>query len=80
MSKKELMAILATVLTTAAEMQPCPEVSVYMLLGMDINKWEFVKEILGSQKLATFANNSIKLTPSGCEMAAKLNNLINCTA
>jgi hypothetical protein len=77
MKKKELMATIAGVLTTAVELQPCPEVSVYMALGMDMSKWEIVKDFLSMQKLATFAHHSIKLTPSGCAMAVKLDKLIN---
>ena len=77
MDKKELMMMIAGVLTTAAEIQPCPEVSVYMALGMDILKWEEVKGFLSMQKLATFAGHSIKLTPLGLEMDEKLGKLIN---
>jgi hypothetical protein len=73
MSRNELNAILAGVLTTAAECQPCPESMVYLGLGCDMWKWNVVREVLISCKLAMIRDHAITLTKFGREMAAKCN-------
>jgi hypothetical protein len=73
MTRNELNSILAAILTTALECQPCPESMVYIELGSDIAKWETVKEILVAGQLATFENYSIRLTTKGRDLAEKCN-------
>lgn len=71
MTRAELNVALAAVLTTAAEMQHCPETSVYLALGSDMGKWEIVKTVLLQGKLATISCHSISLTQLGRELADK---------
>ena len=74
MDRKELIANVAVVLTTAAETNPAPypESMAYIALGFDIGKWELVKGVLAGAKLATFSGHNIQLTDKGRTMAAKI--------
>ena len=74
MDKKELIAAVAAVLTTALEVgEPCPESSVYLALGGNMEKWEIVRGILLKGGLITIKGYSIGLTPLGKDTAEKIN-------
>ncbi len=65
MDRKALIAALSAILTTALECQPCPESMAYIALGSDMQKWEQVRDVMISAKLATFPGHSITLTEKG---------------
>lgn len=67
--------LIAAVLTTALDIQPCPESSIYLALGCDLGKWATVKDFLQRGGLATFAGYSVKLTDKGRILAEKCNAL-----
>ena len=76
MTRNELNAILASVLTAALECQPCPESMVYLALGSDMSKWQTVREILLAGQLAIIEGHSITLTAKGREIAEKCNAML----
>ena len=76
MTRKELNVFLAAVLTTANDIQPCPESSIYLALGCDIDEWQTVKGLLLSAELATFRGYSVTLTDKGRVLAEKCNALV----
>ena len=73
--KLPLSVMIAAVLTTALELQPCPEAAVYLALGCDLDQWHTVKGILHDGGLATFAGYSVTLTEKGRILAEKCNAL-----
>ena len=64
-----LSVMIAATLTTALNTQPCPESSVYLALGCDIDRWMVVRAFLHDAQLATFAGHSVKLTEKGRVLA-----------
>ena len=76
MTKNELGAAIAAILTTALEVgegEYFPESTAYLALGGDIHKWETVRSVLVGGKLVTLKSNTISLTPLGRDMAQKIN-------
>ena len=71
MTERELTVAIAAVLTTALEVQPCPESMVYLALGSDMEKWETVRGVLTRAGWVTISGHSIGLTPKGMELAEK---------
>lgn len=76
MSKNELLKYIAAIVTTVAETGIAPESSVYMALGMDMSKYQIVRNVMVGAKLITVANYTIRLTDAGKEMADKVNALV----
>ena len=76
MTHNELLTAVAAVLTTAQEIQPCPETMCYLALGSDMGKWETVKSALMHGKLATFEGHSVKLTDEGAALADRCNKVL----
>ena len=73
MTKNQLNAYLAAILTTALETEPdpFPEFTAYLALGCNILKWSTVREMLTSSLMVTISNNSISLTDKGRKLARK---------
>jgi hypothetical protein len=67
MTKNELLAAIAGVLTTALETEPdlFPESMVYLILGSDLRKYEIVRDVLLNAGWITIQFNTIHLTESG---------------
>lgn len=78
MTRNELNTYLAAILTTLAEVDGgCAESTVYIALGMDIHKYNEVREILVvAQLVAIDQCNWMKLTAKGREIADKCNAFI----
>lgn len=76
MSKNELLKYIAAIVTTVAETEIAPESSVYMALGMDMEKYQIVRNVMVGAKLITVSGNAIRLTDAGKEMADKVNALV----
>ena len=73
MTANRLNAILAAVLTTALECQPCPESMIYLALNCHIGDWAMARSILLEAQLITINGNSIALTAKGVDLAKKCN-------
>ena len=74
MTRNELNARLAAVLTTLAELNTdAAESTIYLALGMDIEKYTVIKSIMTAGDLATVRGNRIALTAKGREIAMKCN-------
>lgn len=73
MTKNELFVKLAAVIATIDEVEEAPEVSMYLALGMDLDLWYMIKNILIVAGLAKANNNhTMSITPAGHEMALKI--------
>lgn len=64
---------LCAILTTLDEVDFAPESSIYLAMGMDMSKWEFIKGFLCQYGLATSENFAMRITESGRALAAKIN-------
>ena len=73
MTRDELNKNLCAIITTLDEVPFAPESSLYMAMGMDMYKWETVKQVLVAGNLATFHGFAAYITPIGHAMAAKIN-------
>ena len=73
MTRDELNKNLCAIITTLDEVPFAPESSLYMAMGMDMSKWETVKQVLVAGNLATFHGFAAYITPIGHAMAAKIN-------
>ena len=73
MTRDELNKYLCAIITTLDEVPFAPESSLYMAMGMDMSKWETVKQVLVAGNLATFHGFAAYITPAGHAMAAKIN-------
>lgn len=79
MSRNELNGYLAAILTTLAEVdiaysiKGASESSLYIALGMDMERWEIVKGVLVGAQLVTIKSHYVQLTAKGQDMASKCN-------
>ena len=49
-----------------------PESAAYMVMGMDMSKWETIKSVLLRSKLMTSVAHGMTLTNTGRDMAEKI--------
>ena len=74
MSRNELIAYVAAILTTLRDLATdCAESTLYLTVGMDIVKWELLKGVLTGSGLVTISGYRVSLTPKGIETADKCN-------
>ena len=74
MSRNDVNAALCAILTTLREVgEPAPESSIYMALGMDIDKYHALRTIMLNCKLVSLSSHALSLTPEGVAMADKIN-------
>lgn len=74
MSRDELNRKLCAIIPTLDEIDFMPEVSLYLALGSDMEKFMEVKAVLITANLAIpNGDNSLSITPTGRLMAAKIN-------
>lgn len=72
MSKRELTVYVASILTTLADLDTdAAESTVYMAMGMDLAKYELVRNILVASGLVTVEGYRIAITEKGKELAEK---------
>jgi len=69
MTRDELNKNLCAIITTLDEVPFAQESYLYMSMGMDMSKWETVKQVLVAGNLATFHGFSAYITPAGHAMA-----------
>ena len=74
MTKQEANQYMSAILTTAAEVEPAPipESAAYMVMGMNLPKWETIKSVLLRAGLMVSVNHGMTLTDAGRDMAAKI--------
>lgn len=73
MTRDELNKYLCAIITTLAEVPNAPESTLYMAVGMNMEKWNLIKQVLVTGNLATFHGYQVTLTAAGHAMAAKIN-------
>ena len=76
MDKNELLTRIAAILTTLDETKGSPESMLYIFMGMDMDKWSQVRNILIDADLVQIKSHYVTLTPKGKETAQKLNKAI----
>lgn len=71
MSKAEVYATTAAILTTLLEVHPnpAPESSIYLAMGMDISKYEAFRNLLVASQLVTVKHHGMTLTEKGLATA-----------
>ncbi len=80
-TREELNRALCAIITTLDEVDYGPESTLYLGIGRDPEKWNRVKEVLVIGDLATFSeDHTVRLTPKGRAMAAKINAVMNTQA
>lgn len=78
MTKAEVYATVAAVLTTLLEVHPdgAPETSIYMALGCDMAKYEAIRNLLVGSGLIEVKHNLVSLTDKGMETARECNEVL----
>jgi len=70
MTKQELYAYIAAILTTLLETDaPAPESSLYLAMAMDLQRYELVRDLMVQLKLVTVQSYTVRLTDKGRETA-----------
>ena len=79
MTKQEVYAITAAILTTLLEVHPnpAPESSIYLAMGMDINKYGLFRDLLTGNKLVEVKHHGMTLTDKGLELARECEAVIS---
>jgi hypothetical protein len=73
MSKKELLTLVAAVLTTLAETNSgAPESQLYILCGMDMERYSILRNALLQCKFVKISGNFVTLTTEGKIAADRL--------
>jgi len=73
MTRDELNKSLCAIITTLDEVPYAPESSLYIAMGMDMEKWNIVKQVLTESGVATFHGYAAYITPAGKSLAAMIN-------
>lgn len=76
MTKNELTAVVAAILTTLHETgnTGCPESMLYILCGMDMGKWNTVRNVMAPW--LSIKGNFVTLTAKGTDMAIQVQNAL----
>lgn len=78
MSKNELTAIIAAILSSLHEADNgTPESTLYILCGMDMDKWNTVRGIMLRAGWITCKSHFVNITNEGRNMAIKVNEVMN---
>lgn len=74
MTKQELYVYIAAILTTLLETDaPAPESSLYLAMGMDLPRYELVRDLMVRLELVTVKSYTMRLTEKGTSMAHECN-------
>ena len=74
MTRKELTAFIAAILTTLADMDTdCSESTCYIAVGMDMERWQAVRDLIVTAGLVTIKGYRVALTDAGRALADKCN-------
>lgn len=71
MSKEQVYATVAAILTTLLEVHPqvAPESSIYLAMGMDLPAYEGIRNLLVASGLVVVRNHALSLTEKGMKTA-----------
>jgi len=74
MSLNAIQAVIGATLLTLIETEPepAPESGFYLALGMNIDRWHLIKDILVTTELVTIKGHCLHLTTKGRELAVKI--------
>jgi predicted transcriptional regulator len=67
------MLIVAAIVSTLAEAEGSPESNLYLLCGMDMEKWQLIRQLLLHAHLINIRANYVTLTAQGMAFGAKIN-------
>lgn len=76
MTKSQLLTYFAATITTLAEVDGTPESTLYLMLGMDMDKWQTLRGLLLASGMVKISGNYVTITESGRIKAAEINNVI----
>ena len=79
LTKNELLTYVSAILTTLLEVSPndpIPASSIYLALGMDLGKYELVKDIMVQCNWIVATSFTITLTSEGRAKATELENAL----
>jgi hypothetical protein len=72
---------IASILTTLLEVGDSPASQIYLAMGMDMHKWEVVRDLLvGSNMIKVSAGHLVSLTPNGRDLAVTINETLQSEA
>ncbi len=77
MTRDDVMARVAAIVTTLDETNGSPESMLYIFCEMNMSDYEMIRDILVRAKFVTIKGNFVTLTELGKETARKLNAVIN---
>jgi hypothetical protein len=74
MTRNEINQYLCAILTTLRELDTdAAESTIYLAMGMDLPKYEQIRDIAIAAKLIVVQSHRISLTEAGKEMADRIN-------
>jgi hypothetical protein len=77
MTSGQVFQLFAAVLTTLHEVGTgCPESTIYLALGMNMDVYLAIRNLMVASKLITVKGNYITITAKGHEMAIKCNEAV----
>ena len=77
MDKKEVMKYVAAFLSSLNGTSGAPESTFYMALGMDMDKWQYVRFVLTAEPaMVRISGNYVTLTPYGRELAERIDSVM----
>ena len=72
MTRQDLNVRIAAIVTTLAETDGGPESILYLGLGMDMDLWQRLRQMLVQAGIITVASYYVRLTPKGQTLASQL--------
>lgn len=72
MDRKQVLTLVAAILTTLAETDGSPESTLYIFCDMDLNKWDTLRGIMVNAGWITVVNHYVTLTEDGRQTAQKI--------
>jgi hypothetical protein len=73
MDKNRLMVLVAAVVTTLAESEGCPESTLYLICGSDMDRWNTLRHVLTNGGWVRILNHYVTLTEDGRTLAESIN-------
>lgn len=79
MDKKETITLVAAIIASLHETDNsgCPESTLYILCGMDMDKWNYIRGIMLRADWLSIKGNYVTLTPAGIKMGVEINKSIS---
>jgi len=74
---KQLLAVIAAILTALLETNGSPESMLYIFLDMNMERYSIVKQLLLQSKFIEIKANYVTLTELGKQKAEQINSKLN---